>query len=302
MRVHPSFVAPKRKRWQFPAAFGLLLFLLIMNFVRGPRVQVQATQPVEPKVKMQEVLVVTKALQAGEPIEQSSVALEKRPLQTLPSDAISVFTDLQGKVAAGPVPVGYPLAKALITDPVPVVPVSDSESIKELDPIEMLLEEIMAETVAVPVNFRAKSPPRGTRIALALSGVRGDTVLVLDECWISEGSGNKAVLRVPADKALFLQSIEKLGQFSFIEIPIEGSSPYTGHALEDLDSVEVALGLKAGSSKKAKSNEPAGPRTFKSYAWINGTPRRYGIDEEGKIFIVDEHGREVAGPVSSTLR
>jgi len=205
-------------------------------------------------------------------------------------------------VAAGPIPAGYPLAKILIAKPVPVVPISsEGESIeKQLDPVEALLQDIIPETVALPVIFSGAAPKRGARIALAVSNFSGSTALVLDAAWVSESTGNSATLRVAPDKALYLQSVMKLGALNYIEIPTEGPSPYNGHSIENMNDLQIALGLVEGNKRtKVVAN---GPKIFRSFAWVKGTSMRYGIDESGLIYVVDEQGHEVAGPVSSSLK
>ena len=288
-------------KWQFPAAFVLLLVLLVATIIRGPQ-EVVVAKPVAPKIKRISVVVVKKPIKAGDRLDRANLVMEQRPVNTVPADVVTAFSALKGKVAAGPIPAGYPLAQALLVDPKPVEVASNEAEEPEVDPLDLLLEEIKRDTVAVPLLFSSTAPPRGTRVALALSGAKGDTVLVLDDAWVSEASGARATLRVEPTRALFLQSARKLGKFSFIEIPSEGSSPYSGHAVKDMEALELAMGLRAiGPKKRAVVSEPSKrDRRFRSYAWIRGTGQRYGIDEKGMMYLVDSAGKEI-GPVVNDM-
>ncbi|GEM_PF-3302297 len=303
VRVHPGFLAPKNRRWQFPVAFAVLLFVLVMNLFRGPSTQVSAKEMMP--VKVQDVVVIKSPFLAGEPLDKSKLGIEKRAVANLPIDVVSSLTEVEGMVAAGPIPAGYPLARVLMAKPVPILPMSNEVELinHQLDPVEAMLQQIIPDTVALPVSFSSLAPKRGARVALALSNYTGDTSLILDAAWISESSGNTATIRVPPDKALFLQSVIKLSQLSltYIEVPIEGASPYAGHAIENMHDLQVAMGL-IPSDGRSRISQNDGPKTFRSYVWIKNTPMRYGLDDRGVIYLVDENGREVAGPVSSGLR
>lgn len=291
MRIHPTLLTTRGSKWQFPAAFALLLFLVAVNVTRGPREMVIATpQPLE---QMVDVVVAQQSIESGSPLEKAALQILKRPISTLPADVISTMDLLKNKVAAGPIPAGYPLARALLADPVAVIPVSAAEEAakaKANDPIDTLLEEIKKDTVAVPLMFPSEAPGRGTRVALALSKMNGDTVLVLEEAWVSESQGQRATLRVDPKKALFIQNVKRLGQLSFIEIPTEGDSPYAGHAVQSMQELEDALG---GKTQIAKSDTPAN-RKFRSYAWVSGAGVRYGIGDDGTMYMVDGTGHEVS--------
>ncbi len=301
MRVHPGFLAPKRARWQYPAAFALLLFLLVMNILRGPKEAVVAKEM--PPVKVNEVIVAKSAFSAGEPLSRDKLVIERRSVNSLPVDAIGSFAEIEGMVAAGPIPAGYPLAKVLVGKPVPIAPVSDDAASidKALDPVEALIQSIIPETVALPVNFAGIAPKRGSRVALAISNHTGDTVLILDAAWVSDSSGSSATLRVPPAKALYVQSVMRLGNLTYIEIPTEGASPYSGHAVENMNDLQVALGLIDGPKKSVVVSSD-GETVFRSYAWVKGTSMRYGIDDRGLIYVVDDQGRKVAGPVITSMK
>ncbi|MDZ4786659.1 MAG: hypothetical protein SGJ02_11355 [bacterium] len=301
MRVHPGFFAPKSRKWQFPAAFALLIFLLAMNVFRGPKEFVVAKEISAPQ-KLQDVLIVKSAFAAGEPLDKSKIVIEKRAVNSLPVDAVSTFNDIEGMVAAGPIPAGYPLAKVLIAKPVPMIPISaEADRLnKELDPIDVMLQEIMHDTVALPVMFSGAAPKKGERIALALHNMKGDTVLILDSAWVSDSGGSEATIRVPPDRAVYIQSAIRYGSLSHIGISTEGSSPYTGHTVDNLSDLQVSLGL--ATSSKSTQGSKVGPRTFRSYVWVKGTSERFGLDDNGALYLVDENGRELSGPVISSLK
>jgi hypothetical protein len=281
MRVHPTLLSSRAKKWQFPVAFGLVIVLLItIGFRKGGNGQVA---PQGPQEKSIDVLVASSLIEAGEPLDLKKLALEARPVRTLPKDVVSSFDAVKNKVAAGPIPQGYPLATTLLADPVVVLPVDPSlpEVTKPVDPVDTLLQEIEQTTVAVPVTFISLSPPRGTRVAVALSKDRGDSILVLSESWVSTSNGREATLRLNPTKALLLQYAKSYGDFSFIEIPTEGPSPYEGKAVESEAQLKALI-----SGKPAFQATPVTERKFKGYAWIPGEDKKFGIDSEGAIEMV----------------
>ncbi|MBX7143560.1 MAG: SAF domain-containing protein [Oligoflexia bacterium] len=284
MRVHPSILGSGGKRWQYPAVVALLLFLLLVNVVRGPKEVVVAAAPT-PVEKRLEVLIAREAIQPGQPLDKANVVLETRPAYTLTKDAVTNFDALKNKVAAGPIPAGYPIAVSLLADPVAVVPVSDRKGQKDVDdPVETLLKEIEQETVAVPITFASTPPGRGARIALTLNNPHGDPVVVIEDCWVSKANGREAVLRLEPQQALLLQSAKSYGNFNFIEIPTEGQSPYAGKGVGSKDQLTRML---EGESKVV-TNAQAKPeaRKMKGYAWVTGEGIRYGLDDEGSIKVV----------------
>lgn len=286
MRVHPSIFSQKGKQWQYPAAVALLLFLLILNLWRGPKQTVNASSQNNPVEKRIEVLVVREAVQPGQPLEKARVVLERRPVNTLPSDAVTTFDAIKGKVAAGPIPAGYPLALALMADPVAVVPVTDKRAEqKPEDPTETLLKEIEQDTVAVSVTLAANPPGRGSRIALMLNNPRGDPIVVVEDCWISKSNGRDAVLRLEPQQALLLQSAKGYGSFNFIEIPTEGESPYRGKGVSNRDELVRAVEgdtVKVNAAATPVSEKPK----MKGYAWVTGEGVRYGLEADGTIKVV----------------
>lgn len=299
MRVHPSILAPKASKWQFTIAFCLLAFLLLINVLRGPReVVVADSSQTDKKI---EVVVAQKTIQVGEPLDTAALILEQRPINTLPSDVITSFDAVKNKVAAGPIPAGYALAQTLLADPVANIPVVEGPAhLENKDPIDLLLEEIKNETVAVRISFVGGAPPRGTRVALALADKNGGTILLVEEAWIYESQGDAATVRVDSNKALFLQSAKELGRINFIEIPLEGVSPFEGKAVNTIEDVKVGMGLMAKPSPTPAA-DPLGlaklaapeKRRFRNYAWVSGAGIRYGIDEQGQMHIVDGDGVEV---------
>lgn len=282
MRVHPSILAPGGKKWHYPAAIALLLFLLIVNIFRGPRQTVVAsTQTPEKKI---EVVVAREAIQPGQPLEKAKVALEKRPVNTLPADVVVSFEKLKNKVAAGPIPAGYPLAITLLADPIAVVPVSEKTKAEAPeDPIETLLKEIEQDTVAVPVVFASNPPGRGTRVALTINNPRGEPIVVIEDSWIAKANGKEAVLRLEPQQALLLQSAKQYGSFNFIEIPTEGQSPYVGRGVTSKDQLTKII---EGDSKLTNADTKEEPKRMKGYAWVTGEGVKYSLDNQGNIKVV----------------
>ncbi|MCB0309740.1 MAG: SAF domain-containing protein [Bdellovibrionales bacterium] len=286
MRVHPSALSSSLNKWQFPAVLGFLFVLLLIIIFRGPKETVEAAPA--PTEKLIDVLVAYQKIEAGQPFESADIRLDKRPINTLPADAISSFEDIKGKQAAGPIPKGYPLAVALLAEPVPLLNVEQEAppEVFEEDPIDTLLKEIESETVALPLVFASIPPPRGSRMAITLANNRGETIIVAEECWVSSVSGREAVLRLDPARALLMQSAKSYGAFGFIELPIDGPSPYAGSAVNNLE--ELKTRLQGNEPNVAKDSSASGEGSgMKGYAWVTGEGRRYGIDKNGQIRLVE---------------
>lgn len=300
MRVHPSILVPQGRKWQWPFLVAILLFVLLMNLFRGPREVVVAEQSPS---KLIEVVVAQESIEAGQALETANLSFEQRPVNTVPADAITSFEAIKEKVAAGPIPMGYPLAMALLADPVELAAAINSSPIVTApeDTLKLLMEEVKRDTVAMPITFRTDAPKEGSRIALSLvpRSKEEEPILVLEDAWISKSSQRRATLRVEPDRALVIQVAKKYGNFDFIEIPLEGASPYVDrgiYTVEELkDAVEgnksVLATLTEGEVKKEK-------RSYRSYAWVSKEGIRYGIDDQGTIYKVDEDGKplELAMP------
>ena len=284
MRVHPSILLPKAKRWQFPAILALFLFLIIINLVRGPREVVNAAQVPQPQEKQISVLVAKQLIPAGQSLERANLALEMRAVKSLPADVMSSFDAVRNRIAAGPIPAGYVLSAALLSDPQPVLGPADVSSVNAMpDPIDLKLKEIEEKTVAMPVTFNSDPPQRGARVALTISNLKGDSVVVMEEAWVSKTSGREAVLRLDPQQALLLQSAKNYGNFNFIEIAASGESPYAGKAIKNKDEL---IQLLNGDSKVAAAKSEPEKRKIKGYAWVTGEGVRYGLDEAGEIKVV----------------
>ena len=286
MRVHPSGVSSSINKWQFPIAVGLLLLLLGVVMFRGPKERVVATQAA-PSEKKVSVVVARSKIETGQALDKADVVLQERPISTLPADAISSLDALKSKVAAGPIPAGYPLALALLADPVVVLPVQESK-VKDLipeSPIDTLLREIESETVALPTSFNAAAPARGARLAVTIANTRGESIVLAEDCWVASSNGRDAVLRVEPARALFMQSAKGFGAFGFIELPTDGPSPYAGKAVSGMEELKQRLEGKpvTDTSVAKKSDAPK----MRGYAWVSGEGRRYGIDQNGEIKVVE---------------
>ena len=284
MRVHPSILAPRVPKWHMALVGAVLLVVLGVTLFRGPQKAVVAAPAQAPEKKI-DVLVARELIQPGQLLEEAKIVTESRPVNTLPADAVTSFDALKNKVAAGPIPAGYPIAMALLAEPVaaaPVVEENKAEAPPE-DPIEILLKEIEKKTVAMPVTFVTESPPRGARVAVTLMKGRGESVLLLEDCWIGKSSGKEAILRLEPAQALIMQSARSYGNFGFIELPREGSSPYVGKGISNEGELKVRM---EGESKpqvvKAEAKE-----NVTGYAWVSGEGVRYGIDKNGKIKVVN---------------
>lgn len=305
MRVHPTVLAPKVSKWHVPVAFGVLVFLLGLNLFRGPSKPAVAVQaPIEKRL---EVLVAKEFIEAGQPFEKAAIVFEQRPVTTLPADVVTTMDVLKQKVAAGPIPAGYPLAKSLIADAVPVVQTSgkqDAGAISE-DPIDTILKEIESETVAVQVTFDNSAPSRGARIAVMANrrGVGdGNPLIVVEDCWVSKSTDKVATLRVDSSRALILTTAMSSAVLSYIEIPKEGASPFLNQGIKSVPELQDALGIQAKRRQMEELRTKAKAGKMRNLAWVPGTGMRYGIDDTGEIMILDQNGEPIELKLPDSFR
>ena len=305
MRVHPTVLAPKVSKWHLPVAFGVLIFLLGLNLFRGPsRAAVAVQAPVEKRL---EVLVAKEFIDAGQPFEKAAIVFEQRPVTTLPADVVTSMDVLKQKVAAGPIPAGYPLAKSLIADAVPVVQTVGKENlaVEGEDPIESILKEIEAETVAVQVNFENVGPPRGTRIAVMANrrgSGDGNPLIVVEDCWVAKTADRVSTLRVDSSRALILTTAMSAAELSYIEIPREGGSPFLNQGIRTVAELQDALGIRAKQRQMDEIRSKAKAGKMRNLAWIPGTGMRYGIDDSGEIMVLDQNGEPIELKLPDSFR
>lgn len=281
MRVHPSTISPKATKFQLPVAIALILCVGAYNFWGGKTV---VRAPEEKKI---EVVVAKEKIEAGTPLEKAKVALELRPVSTLPSDAITSLDNLKNKVAAGPIPAGYPLAVALLAEPAKLLPVSavSKEPVKPEDPSEILLKQLEGTTVSISLSFPVEPPGRGSRLAVTLPSPQGDTLVLVPESWVEKTVGNQATLRVTADEALFLQSARTLGGFGFVSLASDGPSPYQDKAIKNIEDLRKLLNInKTGPTP----DNPSSPGQKKGCvrtgsAWMTSEMVKYWICADGSI-------------------
>lgn len=283
MRVHPGSIS-SHSRWQIPAALVVLSIILLIVLFRGPRESVVAIQSA-PTEKRLDVVVARTKIEVGQPLKNADLVIEQRPITTLSSDVISNLDSVRGKVAAGPIPAGYPLALALLADPVAVLPpVEEQPAEIPSDPVEELLKAIESETVALPLAFSSVPPARGSRMAITMSNTRGESIVVAEDCWVAGVTGREAILRLDPARALLLQSAKSYGTFGFIEIATDGPSPYVGKAVNSLEELKARLEGKPAVAAPVVSKDE---RKMKGYAWVTGEGRRYGIDQDGEIKVLE---------------
>ena len=296
MRVHSTEEKKSGGNRYTPVIVFLLVAILATNLFRGGESKPDASAAVD--VPKKTVLVAKTLLKAGEAVAKEAVADESRPLSTLPADAVVKLEELQGKVPVGPIPAGYPLAKALFVDQKVAAAAKGGENAIPTENIEML-ERIRAETVALSITFTSPAPKKGTRIALSIQGKKGKPALVADEAWVDTNSGNSAQVRVRPEIALFLEEVKPLGTFSYFDIGIDGSSPYKGTAIHDMALLRERLQLveeRAPTSVRVTSTaspEQKHSISFTSFAWSRDKRIKYGIDAQGKMYVIEKNGSAV---------
>jgi hypothetical protein len=266
------------------------VLILVMAF-RGGAVPQDPAAPVTvmttaTNLKLLPVVVALESVSAGESFDRVKLAVESRPESTLPADRIASLDLLKNKVAAGPIPAGNPLSLAFVADNglAPVAEALGAFSAR-LDPTDALLSEIENDTVAVPVTFLSVAPQRGSRVAVTLSRSRGESTLLVEECWVAKASGRDAVLRIEPSKALLLQYARALGNLGFIELPLSGPSPYAGKGVRSEDELRRIVDDAPRTARSVSDDSPApsSPRKLKGYAWVTGESVRYHVDDDGRI-------------------
>lgn len=274
MRVHPSVLAPRINKWQLPIAGVVGLILLIGFFSSGSK-----SEPAKPVEKRIDVVVVKEAVQPGQPIDKANLVLEQRPVSTLPSDVVTSFEAVTNKVAAGPIPARYPLSTAFLADPVTVsAPENNDEQATPEDPLESMLKEIEREKVSVPVTFVTDAPPRGARVAVTLTKGPGEAILVLEEAWISKSASREASILVEPNQALIIQSARSYGNFGFMILPAEGTSPYVGKGVKSEQELKL---LVEGPKVIARANDEG---QISGRAWVTGDEtRKLTVFKDGSI-------------------
>ncbi|MCB0358848.1 MAG: SAF domain-containing protein [Bdellovibrionales bacterium] len=297
MRVHPTVLRTSNNRWQFPVAAVLLLGLIATTLMRGSGSNADATANLE----LRSVVVVQTPLEAGKPITKEMLVRQNRPLMTLPSDFVTDWAEIEGRVSVGPVPSGYPLAKSLLILPKDLK-ASQQQPTEPKEPekksyFDEHFETIQKNTVAINIPFAAAAPPRVSRVALSLKGTTGPSVLIAEGVWVEATDRNSARLRVPSEAALFLEEAKGLGRFSYFVINEEGKSPFEGQSVSDLDELKIRMGLVTKKKKaevkpvaKAESNRMR-RRKFAGYAWVTGQGQKFSIGSDGELFVITEDGR-----------
>lgn len=303
MRVHPTLLTrtgPRRGlRW---VAAGLLcLLLLSMLYPSKPSTQVvQAPAPAE---KMIDVVVAIDAVQPGEMLEDKKFKIEPRVVKDLAANVVTSLESLRGKVATSAIPKGYAVVADWLAEPVQVEKAPPEISAeKVVDPRTILYEQIRGETSEVPVIFPEGRPRKGSRIAIGVvsdSDKDNGVIMVIDEAWVLDyGDDNSSVLvRVKPEKAFFLRSVVNLAsnRITYIGLADSGQSLYQGKTVDSLSELKKLLNgnHQATVSPKSENDDVQ----FKNYAWVTGTAMKYGIDEHGQIFYVDENGKKVDRPL-----
>ena len=307
MRVHPSIITNSSAKWYFPASVIVLLAILGMNIVRGPNKSATASMPDQAS---RQVIVAKVALLPGKKLSKEMLMIDTRPLSTLPGDVVTQWDEVSSQVPLGPIPAGYPLAKALFTDPKEFnktqtsAPTQQQLAATANALAEARLSPVRERTVAVSLALKGARPEPGSRVALSLQGPKGNSALVCDEAWIelSDPKSTEILVRVKPVMALFLEEIKSFGTFSYLVIADQGESPFAGQTLASVKELREKLippttqlsnpvvAMTNATSKKSQKEEVLGPGSFTSYAWTNGEAIKYSVDKDGRIFVIDERG------------
>jgi len=298
VRVHPTEFKSYGSRWQGAVAILLLLVILGMSLFRGSGTSADAALQ---SVAMKDVVVVRNFIATGTPIVRDDLLVESRPVSTLPADVVTTVADFEGRVAAGPIPAGIPLSKTMLSRPEDLVqPESSTGDSETIDPVDLRLNMLRSKRVEVPISFKTRAPEKGTRVALWVQRFNSSPAVVASEAWVASSQGNTSNVLVSPSTALFLEEAKGLGSFSFFVLPHQGESPYDAELVKDINMLRVKLGLQASAeldkeraaalARKRAEREVMLPSSFNSYAWVRGREVRYGLNKEGKIYVIENSG------------
>lgn len=304
MRVHPTILVTRSRRWQSGAIIGVLGILLLVKIVGRPTVQVISPQQESPKQELREVVVASTDFKANEEIGLRNVRLEKRPVAHLSDQTITDLGEITGKVAMGPIPRGYPITRSMVGEVQAALPavIDGSNRISDTSPIDLLLSQLRSDGwVESRIIIPGSAFKAGDRIALAVNNFEGTPIIVIDEAWVVSTDARGVTVLVPIASQLYLESVKSKYQAMVgLSLPSEGDNIYRGAAISNLDELSLAMsGAKAVSSTSTKDSTFRSSRQlqFKGYAWLPDSGVRYAIDKDGTIFIVSRNGASVLSPL-----
>ena len=285
MRVHPAVLQSKKFNWRYPLAVVLLLAVLAVEGVarRNPH----KSSSTDLKVS---VVVTQLSLQAGTLLDETNVRLEKFPANKLSGEVIKDLDQVLGQYVTASLPEGFPLPATLVSNAAP-------EGEDQAERLQKRLAKIAQKTVAITIPFSVPPPEPGSRIALALRGNTGQSVLVADEAWIESTDDYNARIRLKPHTALFVQEATSLGTFSYVVIQEQGPSPFKGKASSDIHQLRAALDSINTQDKSPEEvieahqeDDELSPGDFSSYAWLTGGQYMFAINKEGRIHVIDPSG------------
>jgi len=229
MRVNPGAANHSISIWHVLSVLGFLFLLVAAGVYCIPNRQLNSF--VTASEKQIKVLVAATKIEAGQPLASASLVMERRPVRTLPSDAVSSPRSIEDKVAAGPIPAGFPISLSLLAEPVRAF---DSKNFaKSEEPVETFLRLIEPDTAAVKIRY-SPLPAKGTRVAVTLGDQHNSSQILADEAWVSAVETDDLTLRLDPAKALLIEAAKSSGPIGLVEIPADGPSPYAGKALVSL--------------------------------------------------------------------
>lgn len=125
-------------------------------------------------------------------------------------------------------------------------------------------------------------------------------MLVADDAWVETSNKKFAQLRVPTSTALFIEEAKAFGRFSYFLVSEEGSSPFEGQAVKNIDELKERLGLVQRAAVADPNRNPLKQRkskklradSFSSYAWITGgSGVKYSVGKDGRLFVITQDGQ-----------
>ena len=272
MRVHPV-VLPKRRKYGLPLTVLFLTALAVPNLLQLREEKAAATL-CQPAVEKQ--VVVAKAfIPGGKEITAEDLNVEKIPVSLAAPDVITEEARAIGRITAGPVPAGYPLADILLIDKQPIIGLSSVEEPKNkeitgpeeqpLSPVEPPkgpeIPEAAKKLAREHLVFYGPPPPAGSRVGIFLRSAKGLPIVVAEEAWIETVDGMSADVRVTSRYAGFIQEAGKFGRFSFSPLPESGPGALDGQAVKNKAELLKQLASQfAEPSKSASSGQQQTPR------------------------------------------
>lgn len=282
MRVPPDILAAKPK-WQLPAVLLMLaLTVFATGALTGSENRAIATQ--SNRITKLQVVVARASIDSGATLSAADIALEVRPIESLPEGVLTRVEEVLGKTSVASIPEGMPLAAWLFEGPErAAAPSTEPEVATEP---ELIVPRVETPTVKPlheePVVAKA-APPES-------SSSTERTVSTPAKVVTTSVSGGAEPTTIPPERPgppVPEKAAATAHEPPVAERPISPDAAPSARMTKPAESPHGAVAQQDASTAPPRSAR----RKFSSYAWVAGERVTFGVSKNGKIQIVDENGR-----------